>query len=277
MPELPEVEIVRKALELQIVDKTIKSIDVFYPKIIRTPTDVQAFKWLLEGQTVQSVARKGKYLLLHMNQVTLVSHLRMEGKYIFSEDEGTIVDKHTHIVFHFTDGTLLQYKDVRKFGTMDAVPKGAEKELQALRKLGQEPIDPNFDVEMFSSLVKSKLAPIKQILLNQEIVSGLGNIYVDETLALSKLHPLRKGHSLTDEEIQRIIVSMKKVLVKAIQQGGSTIRSYESFYGKGSMQEHFTVYGRTGQPCQTCGMQIEKIKVGGRGTHFCPACQKEDF
>ncbi|GBF11791.1 DNA-formamidopyrimidine glycosylase [Tepidibacillus sp. HK-1] len=274
MPELPEVETVRRSLEMLIIGKTIKEVNVFYPKIIRIPGDIGEFKWILQGQTIEGIGRKGKYLLFYMNSVTMISHLRMEGKYIYHEEKMKEFDKHTHVVFTFTDGSILQYRDVRKFGTMDVVSKGKEIEFESLKKLGQEPIDPNFDPELFKQQLKTRSAPIKQSLLNQEIVSGLGNIYVDDSLALSKIHPLRTGNSLTDEEIDQLILAMKQVLLKAIEKGGSTIRTYESFYGRGSMQDHLIVYGRTGQPCYQCGTLIEKIKVGGRGTHFCPNCQK---
>jgi len=273
MPELPEVETVRRALEELVVGKQIASIDITYSKIIRTPADIEQFKLLLQGQTIQSIDRKGKYLIFHFDDVALVSHLRMEGKYLFSRTRPEAYDKHTHIVFNFSDNSVLQYRDVRKFGTMDLVAKGEEKNLQSLIKLGQEPIDPNFNSDLFKKQVKARTAPIKNIILNQEIVSGLGNIYVDDSLALSKIHPLTKGDLLTDDELNRLIEAMKSVLTKAIEKGGSTIRSYESIYGKGSMQDHLVVYGRTGKPCLECGTPIEKIKVGGRGTHFCPACQ----
>lgn len=277
MPELPEVEIVRRGLELQIKNKTIKSVQVLYPKIIKTPSDIKQFQWMLEGETIQSIDRKGKYLIFHTDRLALISHLRMEGKYIFNEEHPTVFDKHTHVLFFFTDGSVLQYRDVRKFGTMDLLAKEEANEFPKLKKLGQEPICLEFSADRFIQEVQSRHAPIKQLLLNQEIVSGLGNIYADETLALSKIHPLRSGSSLSDEEITQIIASMKTVLEKAIEKGGSTIRSYESFYGKGSMQEHFRIYGRTGKPCMTCGTPIEKIRVGGRGTHFCPICQKNDL
>ncbi|TCS83563.1 DNA-formamidopyrimidine glycosylase [Tepidibacillus fermentans] len=274
MPELPEVETVRRGLELVIVGKKIKDIQVYYPKIIRSPQDTEQFKFLLIGQVIQSIGRRGKYLLFHLTDDTLVSHLRMEGKYIYTENPNEPYDKHTHVIFSFTDGSQLRYRDVRKFGTMDVVKRDGETELEGIKKLGQEPIDPEFNLERFKKQVKQRMAPIKQILLNQEIISGLGNIYVDDSLALSKIHPLRSGKSLTDDEIANLIMSMKQVLEKAIEKGGSTIRSFESFYGRGSMQDHLIVYGRTGKPCIVCGTPIEKIRVAGRGTHFCPHCQK---
>lgn len=274
MPELPEVETVIRTLEHYVINKTIENIDIFYSKIIRSPLDTKEFKLLLEGQTIRSLSRKGKYLLFYMNTHTLVSHLRMEGKYIYSSEQQKKYDKHTHIVFNFKDGSSLQYRDVRKFGTMDVMPIGKELEFNALKKLGQEPIDDEFNIEQFKKQIKSRTAPIKQLLLNQEIVSGLGNIYVDDSLALSKIHPLRPGNLLKNKEINLLVKTMKEVLLKAIEKGGSSIKSFESIYGRGSMQDHLIVYGRTGKPCYICGTPIEKIKVGGRGTHFCPNCQK---
>ncbi|OEG00095.1 DNA-formamidopyrimidine glycosylase [Vulcanibacillus modesticaldus] len=274
MPELPEVETVRRALLKQIIGKTITKVDVFYPRIIRHPHDIEEFKMLLKGQTLHKIDRRGKYLLFRFDQVTLVSHLRMEGKYLYKAEKSVSLDKHVHVVFYFNDGSELQYHDVRKFGTMELVFKGEEEKLASLKKLGQEPIDPLFDQELFKRKVQKRNIAIKKILLDQTIISGLGNIYVDDTLAMSKIHPLRLGTSLTDEEIARITNSMIEVLNKAIEKGGSSIRTFESLHGKGSMQDHLIVYGRTNLPCHYCGTPIEKIKVGGRGTHYCPTCQK---
>ena len=273
MPELPEVETVRRSLELVILDKKIKTVQVFYQRMVRTPVEIDEFKLLMEGQTIRSIGRRGKYLLFYLDDVVLISHLRMEGKYLYQENIEPI-DKHTHVIFSFTDGTRLLYRDVRKFGTMDVVPLGMEKDFMGLKKLGQEPICPEFDQEKFIHLVQRKNSPIKQILLDQEVVSGLGNIYVDDSLALSKIHPLRLGSSLSRKEIYELINAMKIVLEKAIEKGGSTIRTFESFYGRGSMQDHLIVYGRQGLPCNFCGTMIKKIKVVGRGTHFCPTCQR---
>jgi len=162
---------------------------------------------------------------------------------------------------------------VRKFGTMDVLPLGQEIEFPSLKKLGQEPIDPDFDIEKFNKILSSRNAPIKQLLLNQEVISGLGNIYVDDSLAISKIHPLRSGKSLSNQEIKNLVQAMRTVLLNAIEKGGSSIRSFESLYGRGSMQDHLIVYGRIGQACKFCGTPIEKIKVSGRGTHYCPNCQ----
>jgi len=273
MPELPEVETVRRSLGALIIGKTIQSIDVLYSRIIRTPSDVQEFKSLLEGQTINAIKRKGKYLLFEFGTVTLISHLRMEGKYIYINNGTKTYDKHTHIIFNFTDNSELIYNDVRKFGTMDVVENYKINHFSPLLKLGQEPIDPDFDKDRFSNELKQKKAPIKQVLLSQEIVCGLGNIYVDDSLAMSHIHPLRQANSLTEEEINKLSASMKTILIKAIENGGSSIKSFESIYGRGSMQDHLIVYGKTGRPCIYCGTTIVKIRICGRGTHYCPSCQ----
>ncbi len=276
MPELPEVEIVKRTLAEHIVGKTISKINVIYPKIIRTPSDSNMFKFLLEGKQFVEIGRKGKYLLFIFDDITLVSHLRMEGKYLYVKPTEALQppDKHTHIIFTHTDGSQLRYHDVRKFGTMDLVWNRELNSFPALAKLGQEPISPNFNVDAFKEQLSHRNTSIKQALLNQEIVSGLGNIYVDDALAKSMIHPTRLAHNLSDEEIERLVNAMHEVLIQAIKYGGSTIKSFETIYGKGSMQEHLIVYGQTGKPCFRCGTAIEKTRVAGRGTHFCPNCQR---
>lgn len=276
MPELPEVEIVKNILTELVVGKTISEIEIIYPKIIRTPSDPNKFKSLLEGERLARIDRKGKYLLFIFNNITLVSHLRMEGKYLYKKpaEAEQPYDKHTHVVFTNTDGSQLRYHDVRKFGTMDLVENNELANFPALAKLGPEPLDPNFNIAEFAEQLSRRRSSIKQVLLNQEIVSGLGNIYVDDSLAKSMIHPSRPANSLTNQEIELLAKAMRTVLDKAITYGGSSIKSFETIYGKGSMQDHLLVYGQTGQPCFQCSTTIEKIRVAGRGTHFCPNCQK---
>lgn len=276
MPELPEVEIVRTILSEQIIGKTIDDIKITYPKIIRTPADSEQFKLLLIGKRLDAINRRGKYLLFVFDDITLVSHLRMEGKYLYLDQEASLnlVNKHTHVIFSFTDGTELHYQDVRKFGTMDLVWNQELANFPALAKLGQEPIAEDFDAEDFAKRLQGRSCTIKQALLNQEIVSGLGNIYVDDSLAKSGISPLKPAKDLTEAELKRLVPAMREILEEAIRYGGSTIKSFETIYGKGSMQDHLLVYGQTGKPCFRCGTPIEKIKLAGRGTHYCPSCQR---
>ena len=243
-------------------------------RIIRTPRETHLFAEELVGERINDIGRKGKHLLFELDHWTIVSHLRMEGKYAV-EDTAVPFDKHTHVIFHFTDGTDLRYRDVRKFGTMDLIPRGRHELVKAIADMGPEPIDPEFTVEQFKERLKGRKTAVKKVLLDQKLISGLGNIYVDEALALSKIHPLRSVDSLKKKEIERLHEAMRAVLEKAINLGGATIRTYVNSLGKqGLMQEDLYVYGMQGEPCKFCGKTIEKIFVGGRGTHYCPHCQK---
>ena len=272
MPELPEVETVRRGLEKLILGKTIQSVEVKYPKMIQTDPD--AFRQDLPGQEIRSMGRRGKYLLFHLTDLVLISHLRMEGKYFFYPDEVPF-RKHAHVFFHFTDGSTLVYEDVRKFGTMEVLVPELVDSYFVNKKIGPEPTEAEFKGPAFQVALKKSKKPIKSALLDQKLVAGLGNIYVDEVLYRAKVHPSRLGQSLTAPEARAIRKETIAVLAQAVEKGGSTIRSYSNAFGEdGTMQEQHQVYGKTGQPCSRCGSPIEKIQLGGRGTHFCPHCQK---
>jgi len=274
MPELPEVETIRKTLEHLTIGKQIEDVTVFWPKIIKKPVEHEQFIDALKGQTIEAVGRRGKFLIFHMTDLALVSHLRMEGKYgLFPTDEE--MDKHTHVLFTFTDGTQLRYKDVRKFGTMHLFLKGEELTSLPLSQLGPEPLSDDFTTEYMMQSLSKTSRNIKAALLDQTLVVGVGNIYVDESLFRAKIHPQRIASSLTGKEIERIVTEVKATLAEAIEQGGSTIRTYINSQGQiGMFQQQLLVYGRNGEPCKECGNEIEKLKVAGRGTHICPSCQK---
>ncbi|WP_018921699.1 DNA-formamidopyrimidine glycosylase [Salsuginibacillus kocurii] len=271
MPELPEVETVRRTLGELIKGKTIDTMSITWAKIIKEPDDVEAFISLLAGQTIQEVKRRGKFLLIECDEVTLVSHLRMEGKYKMKEGEP---DKHTHVRFHFTDGTELWYRDVRKFGTMHVFPKGAEFSQEPLKKLGVEPLSLDFTPSYLPAACEKTSRNIKTVLLDQSIIAGLGNIYVDEALFRSGILPERQAAYLQEEEWQRLHAEIKATLEEAVEAGGTSVRSYLNGNGEmGYFQQQLFVYGRAGEPCQRCSGPIEKTVVAGRGTHFCPVCQ----
>ena len=273
MPELPEVETVRRGLEEQIVGKTIKTVKVTYPKLVRT--GVEDFQLLLPGQTVQVMRRRGKYLIFELTGGLIISHLRMEGKYFLFSDQ-LPTNKHFHAFFSFTDGTTLVYQDVRKFGTMDYLPKPQEEAYFIRKKIGPEPTKESFKLAPFHRALENSHKLIKSHLLEQSLVAGLGNIYADEVLWAAKVHPERRSDSLRPVEIKRLHDQTIRILQEAIRLGGSTIRTYKNTLGEdGSMQDFLEVYGREGQPCSRCGTIIEKIKVGGRGSHYCPKCQKK--
>lgn len=273
MPELPEVETVRRTLEQLVVGKEIQEVSVFWPKIIKAPEPVEQFQDALRGQTIQHIGRRGKFLLFTLDDYTMVSHLRMEGKYGVHPREDPY-DKHTHVIFTFTDGSELRYRDVRKFGTMHLFIKGEEMQQMPLLHLGPEPLSDEFTVEGLSGKLAKTSRKIKPVLLDQTVVVGIGNIYVDEALFRSGIHPERKASSLTREEILILHAEIIATLREAVEKGGSTIRSYVNSQGQiGMFQLELNVYGRKGEACKVCGTPLEKLVVAGRGTHICPSCQ----
>ncbi|WP_404453496.1 DNA-formamidopyrimidine glycosylase [Virgibacillus necropolis] len=274
MPELPEVETVKQTLKRFVLNKTIQHVDVFWPNIIKLPDDVEEFKVNLQQQSIIDIHRKGKFILFELTDYTLVSHLRMEGKYSVHAS-GEPVKKHTHVIFTFTDGEELRYNDVRKFGTMHIVKKGTELDQKPLNQLGPDPFDKAFTLEYFYQKLHKTDRVIKSALLDQTIVAGLGNIYVDETLFQAGVNPLKKANKLTKKEVKAIQEEAKTILQHAIELGGTTIRSYVNSSGEmGMFQQTLYVYGQENNPCKNCGKPIVKMKIGGRGTHVCMNCQK---
>lgn len=273
MPELPEVETVKRTLNTLIQGKRIQKVTVRLPRIIRRPDDITIFAHMLEGHTIQTVERRGKFLRFLLDGLVLVSHLRMEGRYgLYAE--GDPLDKHSHVIFHFDDGTELRYTDVRQFGTMDLFLPGEDLLQQPLKNLGLEPLSPDFTAEAFKRLLAGKNTKIKPLLLNQAYVVGIGNIYVDESLHAAGIHPERTAGSLTGEQIVRLHDAIVDTLTNAVNAGGSSVKSYVNGQGEiGSYQHKLRIYGRKDEPCYTCGSKVEKSVVGGRGTHFCPSCQ----
>jgi formamidopyrimidine-DNA glycosylase len=273
VPELPEVETIRRTLIPLTVGKTIQDIKVFWPNIIKRPNDVTQFIEILKEQTIHDIGRRGKFLKFLLDEHVLVSHLRMEGRYLLQTTEAPL-EPHTHVIFQFTDGTELRYRDVRKFGTMHVSKKGEEEQELPLSQLGPEPFSKSFTWEFLADKLQKTNRKIKNVLLDQTVVVGLGNIYVDEVLFRAGIHPERPAHSLQEEEIRRLHREIVLTLEEAIEKGGSTVRSYVNTQGEpGMFQLQLFVYGRKGEPCLKCGQPIQKIVVGGRGTHYCERCQ----
>lgn len=274
MPELPEVETVRRTLQSLVVGKTIADVTVTLGRIIRRPDDVNHFIHLLKGQTIRAVDRRAKFLRFVCDDVVLLSHLRMEGRYgVYVAEEPA--ELHTHVRFHFTDGTELRYKDVRQFGTMDLFERGEEWKHSPLKDLGVEPLDDAFTFHQFKAILKDRSTKIKPFLLNQAHIVGLGNIYVDESLYAAGIHPERVISSLKKSEMERLFQAIRTTLQSAVDLGGSSVKSYVNGQGEmGMFQQQLLVYGKQSQSCVKCGNPIQKTVVGGRGTHFCQKCQK---
>ena len=272
MPELPEVETVKETLKLHLIGKKIVDIITPYPNIIKT--DLVCFKEKMINQEFLDIKRYGKYLIFELTDISMISHLRMEGKYYLRENLDQIT-KHEHVIFKLDNNQYLSYHDVRKFGTMELVEKNEVFNTDSLSKLGYEANNENIDLNEIYPKFKNAKRPIKSVLLDQTIITGLGNIYVDETLFRSKIHPEELSSNLNEEEVKRILFNAKAVLDKAIKLGGTTIRTYQSSFGvDGRFQNELKVHTLVGKPCTVCKTTIEKIKVGGRGTYFCPNCQR---
>ncbi len=274
MPELPEVETVRRGLTQLVQGASIKSIDVLYPKMINV--DTKSFQDALTNQTIDRIDRRGKYLLFRFNNdMTLVSHLRMEGKYDV-EPDGTDPSKHTHVIFHLDDNRELRYKDSRKFGRMYLIKNGEEKTLSGLGTIGPEPTEDDLTFNYMKQVMNKSRGKIKPFLLNQSHIAGLGNIYCDEVLWMSKIHPETITNTISDDKIETLRQNIIKEIKMAIKGHGTTVHSYSNAYGEaGQFQNHLHVYGKQGEPCERCGTLFKKIKVAQRGTTYCPNCQKK--
>ena len=270
MPELPEVETVRKSLEKLYLNKKITKVEVFLERMILSP--IEEFKSLITNSSFTSFRRIGKYLLLDLNNnYTIISHLRMEGKYIKRKKDEPITT-HTRVVFTLENEDRMCYDDSRSFGIMKLVPTSLVNEQKEISKLGPEPFD--VDLNYLYLKLQKENCEIKAALLNQEIMTGLGNIYVDEVLFKSKINPYRLSKSITKEETQTIINNSIETLNKALELGGSTVSSYHPEKGvDGRFQNELVAYGKENCKCINCSTIMRKDKLSGRGTTYCPKCQ----
>ncbi len=273
MPEMPEVETVRKILSEKVVGSKIEKVIVKDEVIIK---DISPYQFANEvaNRTINEINRYGKYLFFDLGEITMISHLRMEGKY-FTYDLNYQLTKHDHIAFKLDNDTLLVYNDTRKFGTMQLVASDKLYAHKAIAKLGKEPLSEELTWQYIQKSAKGKTKTVKEFLLDQTIVCGLGNIYVDEVLFMSKIHPKMSVANLKPRHFKSIVENINIVIAKAIAEGGTTVKSFmASNEAHGLFQHSLNVYGKKGQNCPNCQTTIEKIKVGGRGTHFCPKCQR---
>ncbi len=276
MPELPEVETVRRSLLPVVLEKAIEKVEIPYPRILQHIT-VQDFQAQLLGRRFLDLTRRGKYLIFDLEgELELVAHLRMTGRLIYYSDSAIARAKHTSAIFSFGSLGELRFEDVRKFGTLDLVKKGEYDQIKGLKELGVEPLSKEFTWQLLAEMTKGRSAKIKGLLLDQSKIAGLGNIYVDESLFLAKIHPERTAQSLKQVEIKRLHRAIQEVLAEAIEGQGTTLRDYRTGYGReGSFQNKLQIYGKKGEKCPRCGVDLEHKKVAGRTSHYCPACQRE--
>lgn len=272
MPELPEVRTVARTLDRLLKGKAIEGIEICREKNVLDGKE--HFVSLLLGKKFLSVDSHGKNLLFHLSEGTaILTHLRMEGKY-FLRDEGEERGKHDILLFHLAGGKALVYQDVRKFGTLEARKEEELWDRPPLSLLGPEPWDADLD-EVYLKFHRSN-KPIKELIMDQRILAGIGNIYADESLYKAEVHPLRPGKSLGKQEVSSLLEASSSIMKEAIERGGSTIRSYHPEQGvDGRMQLFLKAYGHGNEPCPRCGFPLRRLEVGGRGTTFCPLCQKD--
>lgn len=274
MPEMPEVETIRRSLIEKVSGRKIIEVEFLLSRLVKWPTAGE-FQAVLTDKTITDVTRRGKYLLFHLNdQRIMVVHLRMTGRlcYIAPGDEQ---DKFTRIIFKLDNGDMLLYADTRTLGTLYLLPHDELWRISGLVNMGPEPLSAEFSLAYFTEMLKKRNGNIKAVLLNQKYIGGLGNIYVDESMALANVHPERIANSLTTDEMGKLFSAINKVIADGIKHGGTTFRDYRDGSGKsGDHQHHLVVYGRKAAPCLTCGATIVWKTIAGRGTHFCPGCQK---
>lgn len=271
MPELPEVETIARTLAPAVVGRRIAGIELIYRPLLRR----ESLKALaaVTGQRVLGVRRRGKMLLISCEGGrTLVFHLKMTGQFLFAAPSDP-PDKHTRLTVRFDDGrNELRFRDVRKFGFLLCLEGDPESACGELSVLGPEPLE--MALPEFAAILKAHRGRIKSILLDQRRIAGIGNIYADEMLFEARIHPERPASSLRADGVERLYKAMQNVLSRAIAAKGSTLRDFRDAEGnEGSFQESHKVYGRTGEPCVSCGRPIRVKRIGGRSSHFCPSCQ----
>ena len=273
MPELPEVETIRRRLAPLVEGATIEAAEIFDARLTR-PVDPGSVADALVGERIAALERRGKYLLWRLaSGRTLVVHLRMTGSLRHAADGVLPDDAHRRATLTLDTGASVGYRDVRRFGTWELLDEAHVRPFLAAR-LGPQPQAAKFSANPLATLAHRRRAPIKAFQLDQRRVAGVGNIYADEALWRARIHPLRPAGELDAEEIARLHRALRAALRKGIALEGSTLREYVTPDGRsGGMQREFHVYGRFGEPCDRCGHPIERIVVAGRGTWLCPSCQ----
>jgi formamidopyrimidine-DNA glycosylase len=274
MPELPEVETIRKYLEECLPGRVIRSVTVLLPRLLKN-TSPAAFIQALSGSTITSVSRRGKYLFIHTaGSQGLLIHLRMTGRLVYEAEPQEQVPSFGRIIFELDEGRLI-YGDVRTLGCLWLVPAMGGTGISGYDTLGPDGISPDFTIAYLQRQLKQCHRPIKSFLLDQTQVAGLGNIYVDEALFLAGISPHRCCDTLGAVRVKRLHTAIRQVLAAGLEHGGTTVRNFIDGSGReGQNQDYLHVYGREGTPCPHCGTIIVYDKMAGRGTHYCPKCQK---
>lgn len=276
MPELPEVEVVRKDLERDVIGKKIKDVQVRVPRIIRRHGSRKEFASRLIGRKITKLERRGKYILIGLDSAdVLVMHLGMSG-HVERATGRKPLEKHTHVVIKFQVGGELRFVDMRQFGELFVTSRDELAGVKELQHIAIDPLEDSFTWQHFSEVLESRRMKLKALLMDQKFISGIGNIYSDEILWAAGLRHDRSSDSLTSQEVRRLYRAIQEVIQEGIRFRGVTLEdeTYRDLYGQtGEMQEHLKAYGREGKPCRRCRTPIVRERWSNRSTHFCPQCQ----
>jgi formamidopyrimidine-DNA glycosylase len=277
VPELPEVETIRASLAPGLTGRRLERVDILDPRLTR-PEPPEVVAAALEGEVVADVRRRGKYLIVVFESGRhLLIHLRMTGNVLHPAPEGRRDDPHVRAVVRLDDGSDITYRDVRRFGTWELLEPRELDAYFVARRLGVEPLGRSFTPAGLRRSLAGRRAPIKAALLDQRAAAGVGNIYADEALWYARVNPLTPAGELGEEEVAALRDGVRKALRLGIRRQGATLRDYRGADGsRGRMQDEFRVYGRENEPCERCGTPIAKTRVAGRGTWYCPTCQRRD-
>ncbi len=289
MPELPEVETIVRELKEKVLKRTFLDVWIDAPKLIKKPKRSAQFKKLLIGRKITGISRMGKIIVFHLSGSKIMFvHQKMTGhfllgkwskndKEIISKEKGFLQDsanKYIHIIFYLDGKKELAFSDLRKFARIELLD---DKDFEKFKKelnLGPDPLEKGFSLSQFSRIITGQKGKIKQALMNQEIISGIGNIYSDEILFESKVNPFRSADSLSKQELQKLYLAIKMILKRSIEVGGDSVSDYRRTDGSlGGFDKLSKVYGREGEKCSRCKSAIQRKKIGGRSAHFCPKCQ----
>lgn len=275
MPELPEVETVVRTLEHQLKRITIEDCHVYWDRIIANPSK-EEFIEIIKHKEIIDYQRYGKYLIFDLGDYVWIAHLRMEGKFYIQNPEDTY-DKHVHVIFNLSDGRQLRYHDTRKFGKMYLYKKQEDiHQYPCFKNIGLDVFDERLDENYLYHMLHLRKITLKQALLDQRVIAGIGNIYADEICFAMRMHPETKIYHLRKKDFTRLLCETRRIMKGAITSGGTTIRSYTSSLGvDGRFQLKLKVHMKKGEKCSVCGNEIKKITVATRGTYYCPTCQRK--
>lgn len=301
MPELPEVQTIVDDLNKKVKGRRITDVWFDWPKMLKDPLDQQrnkiahkhvaVFEKTIKGKKILGVRRRAKNLLFSLSDnLMMLIHLKMtghllvgrwkiQGKKVLPLEPKEVVEdpynQYIHLIFYLDNGKMLGFSDLRKFGKVILGTKGQIENLPELKKLGPEPLDPSLTINEFMSLISSEKRRIKQVLMDQEVIAGIGNIYSDDILWKAKIHPFKPANKLSIKELKEVWSAMREVLQKGLKLRGTSTSDYRDTAGKeGGYADYRLVYQREGEPCPRCKTAIARVKLGGRSAHYCPKCQK---